>query len=222
MATSNPLEIGTQKQPLLEIEKITRSSAVKASVIPAGGIFGVNQYGNRFYFLNATAGVLVRADQGVEKPYRKGTGEDFEKQGMAFSRLEIRNPSAFNVYVQVWVGFGEFLDTTSELIELFTQYYAVPLVSQVIAAGSYLLLDGSPSGVQLQRKAFTVSNNDIANSLIIKDVDPVTNLPINGGTLVFAKTSIMLPISGKVIIANETAGDIVAYVSELWYVYSSS
>jgi len=210
------------KEILLEGEKITRASTVKSSVIPAGGYFNLEQFGNRFYFINATAGVLVRADQGVQKPYRKSTGEDFEKQNAFFNRLEIYNPNAFNVYVQLWVGFGEYLDTTAELIELFARYYPVTIPSQTIGGGSYVSLNGNPSGVQLQRKGVVVSNNDPSNSIIIKDVDPTTNLPVTGGCLVFPKTSVYLPISGACAIANDTGAGIVVYVSELWYTYTGS
>ncbi len=217
-----PLAAPVVKEILLEGEKITRASTVKSSVIPAGGYFNLEQFGNRFYFINATSGVLVRADQGVQKPYRKGTGEDFEKQNAFFNRLEIYNPNAFNVYVQLWVGFGEYLDTTSELIELFAQYYAVPLTLSQIGAGAHVLLNGNPTGVQLQRKSIQVSNMDLANSLFIMDVDPITNLPVTTGFVVFPLTTIMFPVSGKVAVKNDTASAIVCYISELWYTYTSS
>lgn len=207
------------KEPFLAIEQATRASTVVQAIIPANGLYPVNQYGNRFYFRIASSGVLVRSGQGVEKPYIKGQGENYANLGVTFNRLEIRNPNAFDVFVQVWVGFGEYLDSTYELIEAPSKYYPVILTGQEIAASAYVILNGNPSGVQLQRKAVIVSNNDLANSLIIKDVDPITNLPVTGGLAVFARTSIRLDVSGPIAIVNETASDIACYVSELWNTY---
>lgn len=210
MATETP-------PPNLAIEKFTRASTIKQMVIPAGGLFPVSEFGERFYFIKCSATVMAKTEHSSEKPYQKGQGEYYTDEKMWFKRLEIRNPNEYDVYVRLWVGFGQFLDSTSELIETPAVFYGWN--SNTIAGLTSVVFLGRPSGVQLQRKAFNISNMDLTNDLLIQDVDSVTGLPVNTGLAVFAKTSITLPIAGPVAVRNATASAITCYISELWHIF---
>jgi len=190
MADEMPVNQNVPKQVNLAIEKQTLASTIKTMVIPANGLFPVSEYGERFYFIKCSAQVMVKTEHSSEKPYQKGQGEYYTDLKMWFRRLEVRNPNNFDVYVRLWVGFGEFLDSTSELVETPAVFYAWN--ANTIAASTTVVFLGRPSGVQLQRKAFNISNMDLVNDLFIMDVDPVTGLAVNTGLAVFAKTSITL------------------------------
>jgi hypothetical protein len=217
METQFPINQNAEKPVNLAIEKQTFASTIKTMVIPANGLFPISEYGERFYFIKCSAQVFVKTEHSSEKPYQKGQGEHYTDIKMWFRRLEVRNPNNFDVYVRLWVGFGEFLDSTSELIETPAVFYSWN--NNTIAASTSVVFLGRPSGVQLQRKAFQISNMDLANSLFIQDVDPITGNPVNTGLAVFPLTSITLPIAGAVAVKNDTASAIICYISELWYVY---
>lgn len=208
----SPIQTGVIEQR----EANTRSSVVQWAVIPAGGTWGISHYGNRFYFQQATSIILARTEHTVDRPYKKGQGEQFPDE-LRFKRLEISNPNPFDIYVQVWVGFGEFLDSTFEVVDGFTKCFGVPLPSQQIAALSEVYLSGNPTGQQLQRKAVVISNMDLANVLLVMEADNsgVGTVPTN---VIFPLTSIILPVSGPIVVRNNTASPIVTYIGEIFYV----
>jgi hypothetical protein len=194
-------------------EALVRSSVVQTTIIGAGEVFGISQYAERFYFVNATSLVYAKTEYTAERPYKKGTGEKFTTD-LRFHRLEIRNPNAYPVFVQVWVGFGEYLDTTSELVEQYTQILGYS--SRTIAGVTSIDFPGTPAGTQIQRKCIIVSNDDLVNSLYIVDAFG------NYCCTVRAGFSITLPISGPVSVANDTASPISVSISEIYYVFGAS
>jgi hypothetical protein len=194
----------------LQGEAYSRSSTVSQTIIPAGETFSAGVYGERFYFINATLPLEVKTNLTPFKPYRKGTGELFTPE-MRFNRLEVKNNNAVAVFIQLWAGFGEYLDTTAELVEGYTTVYGNATSS--LAPVSSLTLSGNPSGVQIQRKSVIVSNLSNSDTIYIKD---------NAGNFVcavFPLTSITLPVSGIVKVVNSTAGAIPVCISEIWYTY---
>lgn len=206
--------------PDLAIEASQRSSVVQWQIIPANGVWGVSHYGNRFYFQNATAPITASTEHTVARPYKKGTGEQFP-DNLRFKRIEIKNPNPFSVYVQIWVGFGEFLDSTFEVVDGYTKLYGVNIASNSIPGTSEIYLPGTPTGQQLQRKAIVVSNMDLTNALFVMEAN-ASGVGTLTSNVVFGSTSIMLPISGPVVIRNNTSSPIVTYVGEIWYVLSQN
>lgn len=190
----------------------TRSSAVFKTIIQPGGTYGISQYGGRYYFQTLTGLVYASTDKTIERPYIQRQGEQYEPSHY-FNRVEIRNPNAFPVFVQVWVGFGQFLDSTFNIIESSTA--AVAQAATSIAAGATVTLSGTPTGNQLQRKSLVVSNPDSALDLQI--LDEANNLVAT----VFFRTSCTLPISGIVKVKNPNGSSVTAAISEIWYVQAN-
>lgn len=191
-------------------DQYSRSSSVIVTTIPANGIVGFDAYGQRFYFINSTAPIEAKTDLTGYKPYRKGTGENFTDD-FRFHRFEVKNSNAYPVFIQVFIGFGEYLDTTSELVESFTNAVGSPYTA--VAANTSLTFTGSPSGTQIQRKAIVVSNLDTANNIYVRDIND------NYIAAVFPKSTISLQISGPVKVYNGTAGSIPVCISEIFYTY---
>ena len=202
------------QNPSLEIESYTRSSVVQSMSVPANSILAVSQYGQSFYFLGATSPIEVKTDLTAFKPYRKGTGEEFPNE-LRFKRLEIKNPNAYAVTVQIWIGFGKYLDNRFEVLDSYVKIVSA-LPAGSIAAATSLTLNGSPTGTQIQRKSIVVSNLDPTSDLVILDEDD------DFVCAVFPRTSITLPISGVVKVRNTTGVSISCYVSEIWYVENAS
>ena len=195
--------------PTAQREAFTRSSIVQKFSIPAGGTNSMGAYGQTFYVLGANAPIEIKTDVTPSKPYRKGTGEEFPAE-LRFKRLEIKNPNAYAVTVEIWVGFGKYIDSRIEVQENNTVITSA-LPAGTIAALTTLTLSGSPTGNQIQRKNLIVSNVDTAAVLqILDENDDIC-------AVVFPETSITLPISGVVKVRNNTGVIIACYVSEIWY-----
>lgn len=190
-------------------EAYTRSSVYVKQVIPAGGTIHVSAYGETFYFVGLTAPVNAKTDLTAAKPYRQGTGERFPSE-LRFRSLDIENPNASPVQLVLWVGFGEYIDHRTALIDGYTQAVGSPYSS--VPAASARVFNGQPSGSQLQRKAIVVTNLDPANVLFLRDQ--------SGAVIcaVIANTSLTLPISGYVDVYNPSGAAITAYMGEVWYV----
>lgn len=190
-------------------EAYTRSSVFVRQSIPAGQTIHVSAYGETFYFIGLTAPVNVKTDLTAAKPYRQGTGERFPSE-LRFRSLDIENPNASPVQLTLWVGFGEYIDHRTALIDGYTQAVGSPYNS--VPPMSARTFNGQPSGSQLQRKAIVVTNLDVANPLLVRDGNA------NVICAVLANTSLTLPISGPVDIYNATGSAISAYMGEVWYI----
>jgi len=194
----------------LKNESFSRSSVVIVSTIKAGKSQSFGQYGESFYFITCTGPLDVKTELTGFKPYRKGNGENFPAE-FRFSRLEIRNNSASDIYIQLWVGFGEYIDTTAEIVEGFSEIFGSD--ATVIPALGEVVFDGVPTGLQIQRKQIIISNSDLANSVYAKDKNNKFCAEI------FFKSSITITASGYIKFVNNTAADIQVCISELWYVF---
>ncbi len=209
-----------EEDKFIPVEKVTRTSAVFRADIPALGVYGVSQLGERFYFITATGTVGVTTDKTPEKPYFQGTGEQFPPD-FWFHRLQIRNPNPYPISIIVWAGFGEYLDSRISVLEAPTKIYGVVLPGSAIPASSEVYLPGTPTNQQIQRKGFVISNMDLANSLFIMQAN-LAGVGTVTTNVVFPRTSITLPITGPFVVRNDTAGAIVTYIGEIWYVLSQS
>jgi hypothetical protein len=193
----------------IDREAYTRSSVYVRQTIPAGETIHVSAFGETFYFIGLTAPVNVRTDVTSMKPYRQGTGEVFPPE-LRFRSLDIENPNAGPVQLVLWVGFGEYIDRRTALVDGFTVALGSPFNN--VPAMTARTFNGVPSGNQLHRKAITVTNLDLANPLLVRDGSA------NVICAVLPNTSLILPISGPVDIYNATGSSIAAYMGEIWYV----
>lgn len=201
----------------LEADKISRASVVGYATIPAGGMVAFSHYGERFYFVTATGPISVKTDASPEKPFRKGTGLTLP-EGQRFKRLEVKNYTTIPVSIQLFMGFGEYVDTTQEIIESYTKligtgYTNVPAYTDPVTGG-ILVFPGTPSGDKIQRREILIFNDDLANNLYVLDEND------NVSGIVFFKSSIAVPASGVVKVKNLTGLAIPCAISELWYTYT--
>ena len=190
-------------------EAYTRSSVYVVQVIPAGGTIHVSAFGETFYFIGLTAPVNVKTDLTAAKPYRQGTGEVFPPE-LRFRSLDIENPNSSEVRLTLWVGFGEYIDRRTALVDGYTKAFGSAFNN--VLAMSARTFSGSPTGTQLHRKAITVTNLDLTNALLIRDGDGATVCAV------LPNTSLILPISGACDVYNPTGSTISAYMGEIWYV----
>jgi hypothetical protein len=190
-------------------EAYTRSSVYVKQTIPAGQTIHVSAFGETFYFIGLTAPVNVRTDVTAMKPYRQGTGEVFPPE-LRFRSLDIENPNAGEVSLTLWVGFGEYIDRRTALIDGYTLSVGSPWNN--VGPMSARSFPGIPGPTQLHRKAIVVTNLDIANPLLIRDGNA------NVICAVLPNTSLILPIAGAVDVYNATGVAISAYMGEIWYV----
>lgn len=205
---------------VLQREAFSRSASVHRIEVAAGGVFPIFQYGQTFYLLRCTAPVEIKTNLTPEKPYRKGTGEIFVEE-LRFDRVEIRNPNAFTVRVDIWIGFGRYIDSRIEVQENYTQLASAAETvgvysGGILSASATLVLNGAPAGAQIQRKAIVVSNLDPTTVLQVLDENNKLCCAV------FPSTSVTLPISGPCKVKNPTGIVVAAYISELWYVENSA
>lgn len=182
--------------------------------IPAGGTVPVPISGNNFYVTISTAPganpLLFRVRDGVFNPFPQGTGLDLVPSKQTFDLLEIKNPTANPQTVQIWIGFGGYIDRRLILAGSTTQQIAFP--TNPTAGGTASInfndLSGAPftdiNGVgwlALNRVAIFATNFDAATDYIIqKQLSAINNGPGILGLL--ARTSLQLPVSGNYCIDN--------------------
>ena len=198
---------------------ISRSAQTIIATIAAGDTRQFNVPGNYFYFVENDGTLFVKTDIGASKPYQLGTGE-IVPPGSIFRFLELENKTANPIAIELYVGFGEFLDKRLNIVrerpasvqpvaEQNTEYVASATTS--IGAGAGVTFTGTPGAGQLRRKAIVVSNRDTAAQLQVRDASG------GPGTTVFGSTSITLPVSGEIEVFNATGGAISVYMAEIFY-----
>lgn len=195
------------------LEKQTRSAKLFTIILAASGTPGDTQglsfYGNSFYIRACLGTVNISTEKTPQKPYRTGQGEKFIDE-LIFDRIEISNPNSYVVSVQIWVGFGEYIDKTFQVVEGYT--VIVGWIARKVTAGQMVSFLGAPTGSNFQRKALLISNDDITNSLY------VTDSAGNYAVTIKAGFQYNLPVAGPMIVRNDTAGDIAVSISEIYYV----
>lgn len=177
--------------------------------IAAGAVEPVTLKGRNFYVVFSPVDIEIKRPGSEWATYPQSTGLDVLPDGDEFERLEVRNPSVGTITVVLWIGGPLFRDARAAIIEPRTEFAASATVS--IANGAFVDFSGVPSGLRIRRKAINVTNNDPALDLQIRDAAG------NIGLLVFAKTSITLPISEFVRIQNAAGGPIAVALSEIWW-----
>lgn len=195
-------------EQVLAQEKYSRTSSLMQGEIVAGGVFPVIQYGETYYLVDSTGPIDIATNYSPRKQYRKGQGEKVPSE-QRFTRLELHNPNSFDISFRLWVGFGDFLDRTAEVIEGYTRVVGYPSTS--IPAVDEVVSTGDPQGIYVQRKQIIVSNLDQVNNLFLKDENN------NYVCAVFPLTSITIPVSGPIKVVNENGSPVNVCLSEVWY-----
>lgn len=200
-------------------ESITRTALERLIEIPAKsgdvpGTYQLDAPGTAFYLIDCTGEVEIRTDQNSFKTYRKGTGEEFPRDG-AFSRLEFRNNGGAKLTVRVWAGWGRYIDRRFEMVEAITKsrgWDDWPGASQTVPANSSIDLPAKLGGGIISRKSVLITNLDANENLRVEDAEDNTFLTI------FPRTSVTLPISDTFSIHNDTGSPISCNIGEILYV----
>lgn len=197
---------------------VNRTSQIVTTIIPAGATFPVFQAGQRFYLTVATGEVFIKPNNGSESNYVQGTGLEVDDLNI-FANVQIRNKNSFPVVLQIFVGFGNFIDnrlivfdpnniqacvatapTTGTLNEI-----PIPDLS-----GTTILDANGNTLLALNRVAIYISNQDIANSYdLLNDAKTKSILTI------FPLTSIVYNATGNFRM-KIPAGNLNAIVSEVY------
>lgn len=196
-------------------EALTRTSVERLIEIPAsaGGVpgsYSLDVVGNAFYLIDCTGEIEIATDLSPFKTYRKSTGEEFPRE-QAFRRLEFRNTGA-KITIRVWAGWGRYIDRRFEMLEALTKAKGWDAVSQEIPANDHVdFVPVTGNGV-IARKSIIITNLDPNENLRLEDTDGNTFMTI------FPRTSITLPLSDTVRIANDTGSAIACNVGQINYV----
>jgi hypothetical protein len=187
---------------------VSRTSNTAETTIAPGATHTIEATGEAFYFIALPSSLLVKSNLMPEREYVQGTGERMSS-GSYFTRLELRNTSSVAVGFRLWYGFGEFVDSRSEILDGLTT--TVTQAGVALAAGAEYILAGNASGKLKQRKAVLITNLDTAANLVLRDEAGAAVLHV------FPQTNILLPISTYLKVKNETAAAVPCSVSEIWY-----
>lgn len=198
---------------------VNRTSQIITTIIPAGQKFPVSQAGRRFYLPVATGAVNIKPNNGSTNNYVQGTGLEVDENNI-FANLEVHNPNTFNVVIQIFVGFGSYIDNRLIVYDpntISTLYGTSPIVN-VSANIDIPDLSGNPitgpNGelyLALNRIAIYVSNVDLASDYTLK------NVALNQSYLTtFHLTNSVIPAQGHYHLSG--GGLINATVAELYNV----
>jgi len=196
-------------------ESFSRSSIERFIEIPAGttglpGVYQLDVHGNAFYLIDCTGEVEIQTNLSPFKTYRKSTGEEFPRD-QAFRRLEFRNTGA-KITIRVWAGWGRYIDRRFEMVEAATKAKGWSEAGQEIPATSSIDFAPVTGDGVISRKSIIITNLDPNENLRLEDTDGNTFMTV------FPRTSITLPLSDTITIANDTGAAISCNVGEINYV----
>lgn len=177
--------------------------------LPAGKVSAINARGTNFHVVFASADVQIKWPGGEFGYYQQGAGIDLLPSGQHFERLEIRNPTAGDLLVTVYIGGPLYRDSRASIIEPKTR--AIGWSGTQLAATTGETFDGVPSGFLIRRKSIQVTNLDQNLTLQIRDTDGEVVLTV------FPQTSITLPISEAIEIYNQNGSAVACNISEIWW-----
>lgn len=200
----------------------SRTSLSYANILPAGGTLPINASGTQFYVTIATGDIEIRPSRGIFNTYAAGTGMQLTLEN-AFSLLEVRNPNAYPVVFQVFVGFDQFIDNRLVLVQTGQKVVAKPTYPTPNSASVVNITDISTQQFTdinggkwyaLSRVAILLFNPDAGVALLVQKANSVTSNDLAIG-IVLPNTSIRLDVSGNYRLTLGGA-NINAIVSELY------
>lgn len=179
----------------------SKSAQVITTVIPANGNTNLFQAGTDFYLIIATASIDIAPNNASFNTYTQGTGLQVDPSAR-FDFVQIRNRTSNSVIIQIFIGFGSYID--NRLI------VANPLISNIeyptydanvsplsdlfipdLSGTSILDLNGNV-WLALQRSALQIFNQDTGATILLKN--SANSISV---AAVFPETGITLPISGN-------------------------
>jgi hypothetical protein len=202
----------------MENKHITRTSVERFLEIPAAsggtpGSNGIDVVGNAFYLIDCTGEVEISTDLSPFKTYRKSTGEEFPRD-QSFRRLEFRNTGA-KITIRIWAGWGRYIDRRFEMLEALTKAKGWDAVDQEIPATGHVDFVSVTGDGVIARKSIIITNLDPNENLRLEDTDGNTFMTV------FPRTSITLPLSDTIRVANDTGSAIACNVGQINYVEGS-
>lgn len=199
-----------------------QASRIIATSIAAGATIPFAVAGTQFYLAAASAAVNIRQHGGEFVSYVQGTGLQV-KQGKAFDSMEVSNPHAFPVVIQLFVGFDGFIDNRVFNVSQTTPSVAFPTYKTATSAPAVAITDLSGQGffdingvawLALARIAIVISNLDTGVTVLVQATGALTS---SGPAIaaVFPLTSWVEGLSGNYSL-NVGGGNINCLVHEIY------
>jgi hypothetical protein len=189
-----------------------KSSQVLRLTIAAGASETIRATGSRFYVCESPVRLRIKADQGSAADYGQGCGLSCT-DGAFFECLEVANPAQTEVGIVLYVGFADYVDQRSEVMEPPSRFVAHEVA---IPANSGYAIPANLQANDIRRKAVVVSNGDATSlRLLIRDIAG------KAGCLVESKETAVLEVSGFVEVYNPNPVAVQMYASEVYWVLAN-
>ncbi len=199
-----------------------RTSQIVTTIIPAGQTFPIFQAGQEYYLIVATGQLYIKPNNGSENAYVQGTGLVVDDLNL-FASLQIRNPNTYSVVLQIFVGFGGYIDNRLIVYDPNVLQVVYPTYPVNNTANEVLIPDRSGTPIldingnaflALNRVGIYVSNLDIGLVYNLQALITAPN-PAAVALAVQPLTNIVFPVNADLRI-KIPAGNINAIVSEIY------
>lgn len=209
---------------IYQADVFNRTSQFWTSVIPAGRTIPVAISGSSFVVTYASQPPSIRPNpSGSFNSYAQGTGLNTGGEH-PFVSLDVNNPFAVDILVQIFVGFDGFID--NRLILDQTQFPLVPVgvCTQASTQTTIDIPDLSGTAITdinggtwyaVSREAIYISNVDAGVTFNLQKTGAV-NATGPAVATVFPTTSLRYPASGDYSI-NVGGGNVPAIVSDVYF-----
>lgn len=180
---------------------VNRTSQIVTTIIPAGQQISIFQAGARFYLIVATGLLSVKPNNGSENNYVQGTGLECDELNF-FANIKVVNPNSFNVVLQIFVGFGNYIDNRLIVYDptviqaVYSTYGVANSINDVLIpdkSGQAIVAADGTRYLALNRVSLSVFNLDTGVTLGVSTPSSLTNVL----ALIFPQTGIILNWSGN-------------------------
>lgn len=188
---------------------IRQQSTLIRPFIAANSTLPINIAGRYCYLVDAASPMEIRVGDQPASLFSPGTGVAFD-EGSDFERIEVRNTTAYDQFVSLWIGFAQYLDRRTALIEpdtIISAWVGTSIASATGQSFPPILLQG-----RIRRKAITIDNQDPSLPLHVRDTSGEVALHVR------AETTITLPISREIEVYNPHGAAVACSVSEIYWV----
>lgn len=177
-------------------------------VIPAGGIRPINAGGRFFRIVKSNVPLQIQRSGAAYQPYEQGDSEDLP-DGETFTRLELKNATAVDAYVEIYVGYGRRDQDRQTVLPPKTEIRSI--YADNLAPNEILMVQEPGLPGDIQRKALLVTNGSKELRLNILTAAGAV------ATVVFPEQVYPLEVSGVVGIQNPHGAAVEVFVSEVVY-----
>jgi hypothetical protein len=211
-------------QGVRQVGVFNRTSQFWTQVVPAGQTLVASVPGSTFVVTYCSLAPSVRPNpSGSFNTYQMGTGLDTSEEG-PFVMLEVANPYAVDILVQLFIGFDGFIDHRLILDQSAFPQVAYPTYPTANAAAAVAITDKSGTkftdinGKQwyaVSREGIYISNIDAGVTLLLQHQGSVVS---NGPAVaaVYPTTTLRYPSAGNFSL-SVGGGNINAIVSEIYF-----